>query len=75
MRYVGLILLGFLIFVCLIPFYSVVIVFPVTLIVGPAKWLYYVQMVAVYLLSAGSAIWIVQRLWNPKPKLQPPDSN
>jgi amino acid transporter len=70
MRGVGLVLLGLLIFVCLVPFFSVVVIFPVTILLGAAKWLHYVQLAVVYFLSAVSAIWVVRRLW--RPKLQPP---
>jgi hypothetical protein len=68
MRRVGLVLLGLLLFICFMPFFNVMIVLPVTFIFGPARWLYYVQLAAVYFLSAAAAIGIVSRLWNPKPK-------
>ena len=68
MRKVGLVLLGLLLFICFMSFFSVMIIFPVTFIFGPARWLYYVQLAAVYFLSAAAAAGIVIRLWNPKPK-------
>ena len=53
---------GMLVFVALIPLFSVVIIWPLTFIFGAAKWLYYVEMVAIYGLSAASAVWVARRI-------------
>jgi hypothetical protein len=53
---------GMLVFVALIPLLSVVIIFPVTFLFGPDKWLHYVLLVVVYSLSAAAAVWIARRI-------------
>jgi hypothetical protein len=71
LRKLGLILLGILLLACFVPVFSMVVIFPVTLVFGAHDLLYAIELTVVYLLSGGAAVWIIARLWKPKVTRQP----
>lgn len=64
-RKIGLILLGILLAACLVPVFSMAIIFPVTFLFGDAVP-FPLQLTVVYTLSCIASVWIISRMWTPK---------
>lgn len=67
MRQIGLVLLGLLLFACFVPVFSMLVIFPVTILFGDNEGLFRAELTLTYLLAAATAIWIIRRMWTPKP--------
>lgn len=61
---VGYAALAFLLFACLTPVYSMLIIFPVTFLFGSDDTLYRFELAATYGASAITALWLVRRIWS-----------
>jgi len=57
-------LFGLLLFACFFPVYSLLVIFPVTFVFGDSTVLFAVEYVAVSILSAVTAFWVVRRSTN-----------
>ena len=62
----GLVLLGLLLAACLVPAFSMTVIFPLTFLFGDAVP-FQLQLVTVYILSVAASAWIISRIWTLKP--------
>ena len=64
LRLVGYAALAILLFACLMPVYSMLIIFPITFLFGTDDLLYRFELAGTYGASAVTSLWLVSRVWS-----------